>query len=229
VIRRFDDAAQVARAAAELFCDASAEARDRFRVALAGGSSPRAVYALLAAPPFRERVDWARVEVYFGDERCVPPDHPDSNFKMANDTLLSKVPIPPAQIHRIAGEKPPGEAAAEYAALVRGVRLDLVYLGMGPDGHTASLFPGTTALAERDAAVAAVFVPKLDTWRVTMTAPYLSSAARVMIGAAGAEKADALHAALETPPGAVPIQLIQPRELIWLVDAAAAAKLSAAT
>jgi 6-phosphogluconolactonase len=226
-----DGAAEVAHACAERFCAASEKKRNgRFRVALAGGSTPRATYALLAQPPFRDRVDWDNLDVYFGDERCVPPDDADSNYRMALETLLSKVPLAAEQVFRIAGEKSPLEAADDYAQALRPVgvppRFDLILLGMGPDGHTASLFPGTPALAETRATVMAVYVARLDVWRVTLTAPVLSAAAEVVVTAVGAEKAEALRLALEGPPGSVPIQLVQPRELTFLVDRAAAAKLS---
>ena len=223
-----DDAAAVADAAAEAFIDAAARAiaaRGRFTVALAGGSTPKATYARLAAMP--ERVDWQRVEVFFGDERRVPPDHKDSNYRMAREALLDHVPLDPAHVHRIAGELPPDEAARAYDALLaRSGPLDLALLGMGPDGHTASLFPGTPALAERTARVVPVYVPKLDAWRVTLTAPELSAAREVVITTVGAEKADALAQALEGPPGSVPIQLVQPAGgARWIVDRAAAGKL----
>ncbi len=226
-----DGPADVALACAERFCAAAAKRRSTpWRVALAGGSTPRATYALLAEAPFRDRVDWPSVEIYFGDERCVPPDHHDSNFRMAQETLLSKVPISAEQVHRIAGEMAPMQAADEYTMALRPVgvppRFDLILLGMGPDGHTASLFPGTTALKETRAPVMAVYVAKLDVWRVTLTAPVLSAAAEVIVTAVGAEKADALKLALEGPAGSVPIQLVQPHVLTFLVDRAAAAKLS---
>ncbi len=223
-----DDAAAVADAAAEAFIDAAARAiaaRGRFTVALAGGSTPKATYARLAAMP--ERVDWQRVEVFFGDERCVPPDHKDSNYRMAREALLDHVPLDPAHVHRIAGELPPDEAARAYDALLaRSGPLDLALLGMGPDGHSASLFPGTSALAERTARVVPVYVPKLDAWRVTLTAPELSAAREVVITTVGEEKADALAQALEGPPGSAPVQLVQPAGgARWIVDRAAAGKL----
>jgi 6-phosphogluconolactonase len=223
----FPTAAEVARAAADEFAGAAAEAiaaRGKFLVALAGGSTPKATYALLARPPLQERVEWGRVEIFFGDERCVPPDHADSNFRMAKEALLDHVR--PGALHRIRGELAPEEAAREYAALVDGVTFDLALLGLGPDGHTASLFPGTSALAERRAAVVAVFVEKLHAWRVTLTAPVLSRARAVLVTAVGAEKADALALAVDGAPGAVPIQLVQPASLTYQVDAAAAQKLA---
>jgi len=227
----YDSAEEVARAAADAFCSIVAGVladRATARVALAGGSTPKATYRLLASAGYRERVDWPRVEIFFGDERCVPPDHADSNYRMAREALLDHVPLGADRVHRIAGERPPAEAAAQYQQkLVRlgdPPRLDLVLLGMGPDGHTASLFPGTPVLDERARWAAPVHVRKLDSWRVTLTAPVLSAAAHVMFTAVGAEKADALATALTAPPGAVPIQLVQAVEQRWLVDAAAAQK-----
>jgi 6-phosphogluconolactonase len=224
------DPAEVARKTAERFVAAANNKKGgRFFVALAGGSTPKAAFALLAST-YKDRVDWSNVQFYFGDERMVPPDHPDSNFGMAQATLLSKVPVSAEQIHRIQGELAPMEAADDYAMQLRPVgvppRFDLILLGMGPDGHTASLFPGTTALGETRAPVTAVYVPKLDAWRVTLTHPVLSNAEQVIIAAAGAEKADALKLALEGPPESVPVQLVQPNHLTWLVDRAAASKLS---
>jgi 6-phosphogluconolactonase len=229
-IKILENAAEVAQALAERFAAAVEKKRgQRFHVALSGGSTPKATYALLAQSPYRERIDWPRVHIYFGDERCVPPDHPDSNYRMATEALLSKVPLAAEQVHRIAGERAPMEAADDYARELRplGVppKFDLILLGMGPDGHTASLFPGTAALTSEEP-VTAVYVPKLDSWRITLTAPVLSHADEVVVAAAGAEKADALKLALEGAPGSVPIQLVHARALTFLVDRAAAAKLS---
>ncbi len=227
----YDDAGEVAQAAAEAFvaivagvlADAAVA-----RVALAGGSTPKAMYRLLASPAYRERVDWPRVEIFFGDERCVPPDHPDSNYRMAREALLDHVPLGADRVHRVAGERPPAEAAAQYqqtlARLGDPPRLDLVLLGMGPDGHTASLFPGTPVLTETRTLAAAVHVDKLDSWRVTLTAPVLSAAAHVLITAVGTQKAEALAKALRSPPGTVPIQLVRAIDQRWLVDRQAAQK-----
>ena len=227
----YGSAAEVARAAADAFvaCVAGVLAdRATARVALAGGSTPKAMYRLLASPAYRERVEWKRVEIYFGDERCVPPEHAESNYRMAREALLDHVPLGADRVHRIAGERPPEEAAAQYQQkLVRlgdPPRLDLVLLGMGPDGHTASLFPGTPVLTETRALAAAVYVEKFQSWRVTMTAPVLSAAAHVIITAVGAEKADALLLALTKPAGTVPIQLVHAVDQRWLVDGAAAEK-----
>jgi 6-phosphogluconolactonase len=219
-----DDAAKCAAETADRFvraAEAAIAARGRFHVSLAGGSTPKAAYQLLRT----RALDWAKVEVWFGDERCVPPDHKDSNFRMASEALLSHVA---AKVHRIEGELPPEEAARRYAEeLAKMTRFDLVLLGMGPDGHTASLFPGTPALTERKRAAVAVHVEKLDSWRVTLAAPVLSLGREILIACPGADKAEALKTALEGPDGSVPIQLIRPGDgtQTWLCDRAAAARL----
>jgi 6-phosphogluconolactonase len=225
------DGDAVARAAADTFVSVvTGVLADHgvARVALAGGSTPKATYKLLASPAYRERIEWARVEIFFGDERCVPPDHPDSNYKMAREALLDHVPLLAYHVHRISGERRPEEAAALYQQLLSPLgdppRLDLVMLGLGPDGHTASLFPGTPVLTETRALAAAVHVAKLDSWRVTLTAPVLSAASHVMVTAVGAEKADALATALMGAEGAVPVQLVRATDMRWLVDEAAAQK-----
>ncbi len=230
-------AAALAEAAADhvlaVLIDALAQ-RDRAHIALAGGSTPRAVNALLVAPPRRAAVDWNRVVVWFGDERCVPPDHADSNYRMNRETLLDPLGIPLAHVFRMRGEDDPTAAAADYDVLLRRElgeepQLDLVQLGMGPDGHTASLFPGTVAGIDRDKLCIAHYVPKLDAWRITLTPRAINTARNVAITAGGKEKADALHAVLEGPrqPDIYPSQLIRPPSgnLHWFVDAAAAAKL----
>ncbi|MCA1664005.1 MAG: 6-phosphogluconolactonase [Myxococcales bacterium] len=227
----YESAGEVAREAADMFVGIVAGVladRSVARVALAGGSTPKAMYRLLASPAFRERVDWPRVEIFFGDERCVPPDHADSNYRMAREALLDHVPLGADCVHRIAGERPPAEAAAQYQQTLARIgdppRLDLVLLGMGPDGHTASLFPGTPVLAETRALAAPVYVDTLASWRVTLTAPVLSAAAHVLITTVGAEKAEALATALRAPAGAVPIQLVRAIDQRWLVDRTAAQK-----
>jgi 6-phosphogluconolactonase len=222
----------VARAAAEMFATVvKGVLADHAvaRVALAGGSTPKATYKLLATPTYRDRIDWSRIECFFGDERCVPPDHAESNYKMAREALLDHVPLAAHHVHRIQGERPPAEAAALYEQLLAKLaepneppRLDLVMLGMGPDGHTASLFPGTPVLKETRALAAAVHVQKLDSWRVTLTAPVLSAAAHVLVTAVGPEKGEALLTALTRPEGSVPIQLVKATDERWLVDEAAA-------
>jgi 6-phosphogluconolactonase len=233
-----EDPAALARAAADHIVEVLATAlaqHDAAHVALAGGSTPRAVNALLATPPRRASVDWSRVVFWFGDERCVPPDDEESNYKMNRLTLLEPLGIPATRIHRMRGEDDPSAAAADYdAALLRELgelpRLDLVQLGMGPEGHTASLFPGTTESIDPMRRCIAHYVPKLDRWRMTLTPRTINAAHAVMITAGGTEKADALRAVLEGPhePDIYPAQLIRPRSgnLRWLVDAAAASKLS---
>ncbi|HEY0613470.1 MAG TPA: 6-phosphogluconolactonase, partial [Candidatus Elarobacter sp.] len=208
--------------------------RDVVDIALAGGSTPRAINALLAAAPRRDEVDWSRVVFWFGDERCVPPDNKDSNYRMNRETLLDPLGIDPAQVHRMRGEDDPSAAAADYDAVLRRElgehpRLDLVLLGMGPEGHTASLFPGTVRAIDKDKWCVAHYVPQLDRWRMTLTPRAINAARNVAITAGGPEKADALHAVLNGPrdPDAYPAQAIHPTEgtLIWIVDQPAATHL----
>ncbi|MDB4965841.1 MAG: 6-phosphogluconolactonase [Myxococcales bacterium] len=228
----YREADEVAHGAADAFVEIVAGVlgdHEVVRVALAGGSTPKAMYRLLASPAYRERVDWKRVEIFFGDERCVPPDHPESNYRMAREALLDHVPLGADRVHRILGERSPPEAASAYQqTLIRVAgekpRLDLVLLGMGPDGHTASLFPGTPVLDERSLLVAPVWVDKLESWRVTLTVPVLSAAAHVVIVTAGDEKAEALAKALDGARGVVPITLVRAADQRWLVDEAAAQK-----
>ena len=232
------DHAALAAAAADHFVEVVSSVlleRDFAHVALAGGSTPRAVNALLVAQPRRRAVDWLRVVFWFGDERCVPPTHPDSNYRMNDETLLEPLGVARAQVHRMRGEDDPSAAAADYDAVLKRElgehpRLDLVLLGMGPDGHTASLFPGTITAIDKDKHCIAHYVPQLGTWRITLTARTINAARNVAITAGGAEKADALRAVLEgtRQTDVYPSQLVRPHdgELRWLVDAAAAAKLT---
>src|ERR1044071_653885 len=175
------DAAAVAKEAAEHVVRMAAEAirqRDSFSIALSGGRTPKALYELLAGEPYSSRINWGKVEVFFGDERCVPPGHADSNFRMASEALLDHVPIRPERIYRMRGEIEPEAAAMEYGQLLKAKfgeeGVDLALLGMGDDGHTASLFPETAALKETKHRCVANFVPKLNTWRITMSAPFLN-------------------------------------------------------
>lgn len=215
-------------------------ARGRFSLALSGGSTPRPLYALLATPPFASQIDWSRVHVFWGDERCVPPAHPDSNYRMAREALLDAVPIPADNVHRIAGEDEPDAAARAYEQVLRsyfGVArgapeqtFDLLLLGMGEDGHTASLFPGTAAVSEQDRWVLAnhVTTPR-DSWRITLTPLVLNAAGQVTFIVAGASKADRVWDVFEGPPRSplLPVQLIHPIHgaLHWMVDADAARRL----
>jgi 6-phosphogluconolactonase len=208
-------------------------ATGRFTLALSGGSTPRALYSRLAEPAQATRMDWGRVHLFWGDERCVPPTDGSSNYRMAEEALLSKVPIPPANVHRIRGEDEPRAAATGYEALLRswfaGTTFDLVLLGMGSNGHTASLFPGLTALGEAERWVVAELVPEVGMWRVTLTAPAINAAARVLFLVTGRDKAATLREVLSGPrdPRRLPAQLISPSpgRLTWLVDEAAAAEL----
>ncbi|HEX8731061.1 MAG TPA: 6-phosphogluconolactonase, partial [Ktedonobacterales bacterium] len=188
-VERHSNADATAQAAAELFAAqariAQAQGRD-FRVALSGGSTPREYHALLAANPLREQVDWSRIQFFWGDERCVPPNSPDSNFGMARETLLRHVPVSEAQIHRMRGEDDPAEAARAYEAEVRAVfdaaagdipRFDLIFTGMGTNGHTLSLFPYTKALTITDRLVTENAVPELNTTRITFTTTLTNNAA----------------------------------------------------
>jgi 6-phosphogluconolactonase len=197
----------VARSVAEEFVSLSQEAilqRGRFAVALAGGSTPRAIYELLASTEFKGAVDWARVFVFFGDERCVPPDDNESNYRMAREALLDHVPIPPSNIFRMKGELAPADAATEYEKELRKFfpslewpRFDLILLGMGDDGHTASLFPGTDALNETERWVVSNHVEKLHTDRLTLTLPAINHAARIIFTVTGDAKTPVLKRVLK--------------------------------
>jgi 6-phosphogluconolactonase len=237
-----EDAAALADAAARAIAACATDAvaaRGRFAVALAGGGTPRATYERLARPPLREQMRWDRTWVFFGDERAVAPDHPDSNYRMAHQALLSKVPIPPAQVARIRGESDDLEtAAADYGRRLTEVfecrrgqlpRFDLILLGMGVDGHTGSLFPGSPVLKEVFRPVAAVHAGAASIpQRITFTLPVINAAAHVMFLVAGAEKAKVLKTVLGDTPGGLPAALVRPSDgrLTWLLDRAAAALLT---
>jgi 6-phosphogluconolactonase len=238
------DANAIAQTAAAEFLEAAQKAvreKNSFSVALAGGSTPKALYELLASNPLLQaKVPWGKIQFFFGDERHVPPDHTESNFRMASEAMFSKAPVQPQQVHRIHGENAKvTDAAEEYEKELRAAfqlktgelpRFDLVLLGMGPEGHTASLFPGTKALNEEQRLVAGNWVGKLYTDRITLTPPVLNSAARVLFLVHGAEKAPALKAVLEGPyePDQLPAQIIHPANgsVLWLVDPTAASMLA---
>jgi 6-phosphogluconolactonase len=234
------DPAALAQRAADHFIElvgAAIAARGSASVALAGGSTPRAMNARLATVPRRDSLDWSKITFFFGDERCVPPDHADSNYRMTRETLFEPLAIPEAQIARMRGEDEPHVAAAAYTAVLEAALgatpvLDVVYLGMGPDGHTASLFPGTIGTIDEHRLAVANFVPKFNSYRITLTPRVFNAARHVAITAAGAEKAEALAAVLHGPhePERFPAQLIAPvsGDLAWLVDAASAARLNLA-
>ncbi len=214
------------------------EATLRYRqvadIALAGGSTPRAMNALLAAEPRRTHVKWDRVRFFFGDERTVPPSDPESNYNMTRETLFEPLGIPESHIFRMHGEDDPQAAAEAYAqVLVRELgqrpRFDLLFLGMGPDGHTASIFPGTLAGIDDTKLVVANWVEKFKTWRITLTPHVINDATHVVVTTGGASKAEALHAVLDGPrePDTYPVQLVAPEdgELHWFIDEAAGEKL----
>lgn len=245
MVEVFPDAAALMRGAALRFVSAASSSiarSGRCVVALSGGSTPAALYDLLASE-FRSGVDWSRVQLCFGDERCVPPNHADSNYRMARERLLERVQVPAGNVHRIEGELEPQAAAAKYEALLRklfdtpagppavesGKRFDLVLLGLGEDGHTASLFPGTKAVEEAERWVVPVFVKRLNAWRVTLTTPVFDAAAEVCFLVSGAGKSGTLRRVLKDPvaPQRLPAQVIAPHHgtLRWLVDSAAAIEL----
>ena len=240
------DASALARRAARYFaerCSAAATARGRVRIAVSGGSTPKATFGLLgdAVQPWRGLMPWDKLDLWWVDERCVPPDHPDSNYRMTREALLDKVPLKPEQIHRMMGELDPAEAAARYDMELRNAfglkdselpRFDLLQLGMGPDGHTASLFPHTDALHETSRLVTANHVATVkDSERITLTQPVINNAADVVYLVQGQDKAQILKQVLLGPldPERLPSQMIAPESgiLTLLLDAAAAALLPA--
>jgi 6-phosphogluconolactonase len=242
-VRILADASSIAQTAAAEFLEAARQAvseKGSFSVALAGGSTPKALYGLLATNPLLQaKVPWSKIQFFFGDERHVPPEDAESNFRMAEEAMLSKAPVDPRQVHRIKGEKRnAAQAAEEYEQDLRASfrleagqfpRFDLVLLGMGPEGHTASLFPGTKALKEERRLVVSNWVGKFYTDRITFTPPVLNNASRVIFMVHGEEKAPALKAVLEGPyePEQLPAQIIQPKQgkVLWLVDPSAASML----
>ncbi len=241
--RVFPTSALVAQAAAELFTRsavAAVAARGKARLAISGGSTPKAMFALLADPaqPFLGEVPWNALHLFWIDERCVPPDDPESNFRMTRETMLDKVPLAPEHIHRMEGELDSEVAASRYESVLRNTfklegaetpTFDLVLLGMGDDGHTASLFPHTAALDEMARLVVANHVPQKDTWRITLTWPVINQGREVAFLIEGAAKAEILHDVLLGPydPESKPSQLIRPAsgKLTFLLDCVAAAKL----
>ncbi|MBI3292928.1 MAG: 6-phosphogluconolactonase [Elusimicrobia bacterium] len=239
---RCENLEELSHRAAELFVQLAQQAvtkRSRLTVALCGGRTPSRLYAMLGEPTFRQQVPWDQVAIFWGDERCVPPDHSDSNYRMAHELLLSKVPIPEPNIYRMPGEQQdPNVGTKEYAQTLRNVfglsegawpQLDLVLLGLGEDGHTASLFPYTAVLQECTRLVAAPFVKTLNAYRLTLTIPVFNAARHVVFLVSGQSKAAILKEVLQgdTRPEALPAQLIRPNpgELHWLVDRPAASLL----
>jgi 6-phosphogluconolactonase len=230
----------VSRTAAEMLVSLALEklkSKETFAVALSGGSTPKDMFVILANDAaLCSRMPWDRVHFFWGDERHVAPDHTDSNYRMTNEAMLARVPVPPENVHRIRAENPDaGKAAEEYEQELRRFfnlgpeqlpPFDCVYLGMGPDGHTASLFPGTKALHERKRLVVSNWVAKFQSYRITLTTPVFNNADLVIFLVSGEEKAEPLRIVLEgqRQPELYPSQLIEPThgKLIWLVDPAAA-------
>ncbi len=240
MIRTFDDLESLSRAAAEMFVNKAVQAvsvQGRFAVALAGGQTPRRLYALLAAPPFRQEVNWKAVHIFWGDERCVPDDDPRNNARMARKVLLDHVPLPAGNIHPIRCSQSPQQAAMLYETEIRSFfgmlpsSFDLVLLGLGDNAHTASLFPHSPVLDETNRWVVESYLHEQDMYRVTLTAPIINQAKEIIFLVSGASKAGALQKALRGPfrPHDFPAQLIHSKagHTRWLVDKAAAGKLDA--
>jgi 6-phosphogluconolactonase len=234
------DIAELSRQSAERFSQLarqSVEVSGRFAVALSGGSTPKHLYSRLSSADYKDRVPWNNVHLFWGDERCVPPDHPESNFGMVQEALLSKIKIPAANIHRLAGEREPQAAAAEYErqlqeffGLESGAlpRFDLILNGLGEDGHTASLFPGSDALNETERLVIAPFVDQLKSYRLTLTLPVLNHGAEVWFLVTGSSKADAVKK-IFSGSSDLPAAKVQPvnGRLIWFITQDAAPGASA--
>jgi 6-phosphogluconolactonase len=236
-VQVYRDSAAVAQALADLFVATGRMAmadRGVFTVALSGGNTPRAAYELLGGDPLRTELSWSDVFIYFGDERCVPPIDEQSNYRMASKAFLDSVGIPPANVNRIRGEIDPGQAANEYASVLRATlgnapQLDLVLLGLGSDGHTASLFPGTSPETDDGALVRAVYADSQAMWRVTVTPEIINRARTVVFAVEGVDKAQILAEVYEGPVDTVkyPAQVVAPASgrLIWIVDELAAGML----
>ncbi|CAG1065937.1 6-phosphogluconolactonase [uncultured bacterium] len=235
-LKIFQDKDSLARGAALLFIESFEEAvREKgfFSVVLSGGATPLRLYELLASKEYRSAVQWGLAHFFWGDERCVPPDSPESNFNAANQSLLSKIEIPPENIHRIKGELPPMAAAksaedelVSFFHLGAGVPppFDLVLLGLGSDGHTLSLFPGTQGLEEKERLVIPNHVPKLDAWRVTLTFSAIEKAKKTVFLVSGEEKAAAMKEVFEGKD--LPAARVRAKEVLWLADSEAAVLVS---
>ena len=223
MIKVFDNSRELARGAAEHFV--AIAQKDFFTVALSGGSTPKILYEVLADR--QKEVPWSRTHFFWSDERHVPPDHPDSNYRMAHEAMLSRVPVPESNVHRIYSENPNAQEAAEEYERTLVPRLDLILLGLGTDGHTASIFPGSEVLQETKRLVAAPWVEKLNTYRITMTLPLLNNGASVLFLVSGKEKAEIMKEVIEGPRK-YPAQFVQPinGELIWMLDRDAAGDLN---
>jgi 6-phosphogluconolactonase len=233
-VRVYDTPEEVTKALADLFVTCGREAietRGRYAVSLAGGTTPKAAYQLLGTPAYTQALDWTRVYIFFGDERCVPPDNDQSNYRMANDAFMRAVGIPRENIQRMRGEADPADAAAQYrdqlvAVLGEEPRFDLVMLGVGPDGHTASLFPGADPTESDSMMVRAVYSSSQEQWRITLTPSVLNNSRIVVFACEGQGKASIVKQIREGDydPRTFPAQIIAPRDgrLVWLLDRAAA-------
>ena len=227
-----DAAHYIVRLAAE-----SIVSHGRFTIALSGGTTPRKLYGMLGDEPYRSQIDWAFVDIFWSDERCVPPDSEDSNYSLAQQVLLSKIPIPAAQVHYMPADEADRDAASQsYSDTMRRVfatngipSFDLIQLGMGPEGHTASLFPHQASLHEQQRLVMPVSVPKPPPPRLTFTPPILNAAHNLLFLVTGTDKADAVQAVLEGDynPDEYPAQIVRPTngEVVWMLDTKAASKL----
>lgn len=239
IIKVFDNNEALASASAKFIAEqagiATAERR-LFNIALSGGSTPEETYKRLAQPPYATQIHWTRVHVFWSDERCVPPEDPQNNYRSANEALLKHVPIPPENIHRLQGELPPLEGAAqanrELAAHFGGTAVpnfDLILLGLGQDGHTASLFPESEALKTSSELIAANYVAKLDTWRLTFTYALINAARQILFMVSGESKAEVVKAIMEDRDIALPASGVRKQNLVWYLDRAAAGRLSGQT
>jgi 6-phosphogluconolactonase len=235
-VRIYNTKPDLVHATAELIAETVERAiqdRDQCALALSGGNTPREVYQTLATEPFTNRIDWRKLHLFWGDERMVSPDFAESNFGMVREAMLRHVPIPEANVHRLKGEIAPEQAAEQYTVELnrffqnQPIRFDLVLLGIGEDGHTASLFPGTEAVAETTRPATAVFVPKFDQWRVTLTFPVINQAREAAFLVAGKAKAEIVKSLfeLDRPDPKWPASMVRPERgvLHWLMDAEAAA------
>jgi 6-phosphogluconolactonase len=218
--------AQAAKRIAQLAGEAL-QKQERFHIALAGGTTPQELYRHLRDLPADAVPHWQRIEFYFGDERCVPPDDPESNYRMAREELLEPLGIAETAVHRIPAELPPQEAAAQYLEILRKLpqdnhlpQFDLVLLGMGADGHIASLFPGSKLLEEKEAAFGANYVTKLEKWRLSLTLPVINNARHILLLVSGSKKADIVRHVLQGRSGAapLPVELLEREHLEWFLD-----------
>jgi len=235
-VRIYNDIISLSQAAANAIYNIAVTAiaeHGKFNIALSGGSTPKSLFKVLATR-YQQEFSWEQTQIFWSDERCVPPESPDSNYYLAKTTLFDHIAIPPSNIYRVKGEIEPQAAAAEYEEILKQAlsalpRFDVILLGMGDDGHTASLFPGTTALKVHDRLVIENFVPTKDMWRITFTDVTINAAANIMFLISGRDKTDRLQQVLEGQyqPDTLPAQLVKPKNgnLIWFIDESAAAKL----